>query len=579
MPSSDTSLSPLIKAERIWRLAAVMLLGATILAIVVLAYTPPVSRDALNHHLALPKLYLQNGGIFELPDRVFSYYPMNLDLLYMIPLYMGSDIFAKYMHFTFGLLTAMLLFQYISRRMGRGYGLFGVLLFLSTPIVVKLSTTVYVDLGLTFFSTAALLVLFKWYENGFHARHLILSSVCCGLALGTKYHGLVVFFILTNMVLMLYVKRFGLRRSGADVSHCLQTFKIFLIYIGIALILFSPWMYRNMLWKSNPLYPLFNSTFQSIFDTPKSIVGTGSTVLSENHQKQVQRRSNHNHFTYRAIVFEESGLEIALIPLRIFFQGQDGNPKYFDGVLNPLLLLLPLFAFTGFRRGCQIVRVEKVALLFFALLMIAFVFLLVDMRVRYILPAIPPLTILSAYGLKSLLGIVTRLSAGVRQHTLFGLVGLLIAGLLFQNVFYIAGLYKYVRPFSYISGKIGRDDYIAQFRPDISVHRYASRHLGKDAKILGLFLGYRSYYSDRTLVFGDTIFKNAVIQSLDTGEISRHLRSKGLTHLLIRHDLFDQWVGNNFSGEEKERIRQFFSVSTIRLYAAKIYGLHTIGTR
>ncbi len=574
MSSSRPELNKFKKAGRLWRWVAVMLLIATVVGISVLAYTPPVSRDALNHHLAVPKLYLEKGCIYELPDRVFSYYPMNLDLLYMLPLYVGNDILAKYMHFAFGLMTALLLFRYISRRMGSVYGLFGVLLFLSTPVVIKLSTTVYVDLGLTFFSTAALLALLKWYENGFRTRHLILSSVFCGLALGTKYHGLVIFFILTNLALLLYV-----RRSGTESVKLLQTIKVFLIFTGISLILFSPWMYRNILWKNNPVYPLFNSTIQSMLSSNRGIEKVPGAGPFESNRKQLKRPSAHNHFTYRGIIFDESGLDIALIPLRIFFEGQDGKPKYFDGALNPLLLLLPFFAFAGFQRDGPILRTEKVVLLFFALLMIVIIFLSVDMRVRYILPAIPPLTILSAYGLKNILGMVTKLKAVVRQHMLFGMVCLLVAGFLFQNVCYIAGLYKYVKPLSYISGNIGREDYIAQFRPDISIHRYASRHLGKDAKILGLFLGYRSYYSDRTLVFGDAIFKNAVMQSREAGEIARNLQSKGLTHLLIRYDLFERWVENNFSRAEKEWIRQFFSKTSVRLYDVKTYGLHTIETK
>ncbi len=68
------------------------LLAVIVISIVILAYVPPVSRDALTHHLAIPKLYLKHGGIYEIPSVKFSYYPMNLDLLYMIPLYFGNDI-------------------------------------------------------------------------------------------------------------------------------------------------------------------------------------------------------------------------------------------------------------------------------------------------------------------------------------------------------------------------------------------------------------------------------------------------------------------------------------------------------
>ena len=83
-------------------------LWAGIIGLVVLmgamAAVPPVSRDALTHHLAVPKLYLHYGGMVEIPAIVFSYYPMNLDLLYLLPLYFGNDILPKFIHFTFALL-------------------------------------------------------------------------------------------------------------------------------------------------------------------------------------------------------------------------------------------------------------------------------------------------------------------------------------------------------------------------------------------------------------------------------------------------------------------------------------------
>ena len=94
------------------------LLVALVVCIGILSWVPPVSRDALTHHLLVPKIYLQFGKIVELPHIGFSYYPMNLDLLYILPLYFGNDILPKFIHFTFGLLTAGLLFRFLKRRFG-----------------------------------------------------------------------------------------------------------------------------------------------------------------------------------------------------------------------------------------------------------------------------------------------------------------------------------------------------------------------------------------------------------------------------------------------------------------------------
>ena len=175
------------------------ILALLFVSIVLLSLVPPVSKDALVHHLAVPKLYLENGGIYEIPFMPFSYNPMNLDLLYLIPLYFGNDIIPKFIHFFFALLTGWLIFDYLKRRISTLYGLAGALFFLSTPIIVKLSITVYVDLGLIYFSTASLLSLLRWMENGFRVRTLVFSSVLCGLAMGTKYNGLVSFFTFLEM--------------------------------------------------------------------------------------------------------------------------------------------------------------------------------------------------------------------------------------------------------------------------------------------------------------------------------------------------------------------------------------------
>ena len=50
----------------------------------------PVSKDALTHRLAFPRLYLKCGGIYENQVMHFSYYPMNLYLLYLISVYLGA---------------------------------------------------------------------------------------------------------------------------------------------------------------------------------------------------------------------------------------------------------------------------------------------------------------------------------------------------------------------------------------------------------------------------------------------------------------------------------------------------------
>jgi hypothetical protein len=43
-------------------------------------------------------------------------------------------------------------------------------------------------------------------------------------------------------------------------------------------------------------------------------------------------------FMYRVLLYGENFWETLLISVRFFFQGQDYSHRYFDGVLNPLLI-------------------------------------------------------------------------------------------------------------------------------------------------------------------------------------------------------------------------------------------------
>ena len=51
--------------------AIVFLLSCTVISMIILAAVPPVSKDALTHHLAVPKLYLNDGGIHEILHGFF----------------------------------------------------------------------------------------------------------------------------------------------------------------------------------------------------------------------------------------------------------------------------------------------------------------------------------------------------------------------------------------------------------------------------------------------------------------------------------------------------------------------------
>jgi len=175
---------------------ATFLLGTTIVVFfcseIILNLTPPISRDALIHHLAIPKLWLRHGGFYETPWANYSYYPMNINLLYLVCLYFKNDIAPKFIHLAFGLGTGWLIYLYLKQRFDRNWALLGMVIFITTPIVIWLATSAYIDLGMTFFTTASVLAFVRWRDSEYKQfKWLFISSFCMGIAIGSKYNALI----------------------------------------------------------------------------------------------------------------------------------------------------------------------------------------------------------------------------------------------------------------------------------------------------------------------------------------------------------------------------------------------------
>lgn len=520
-------------------------------SVIVLNFTPPVSRDALTHHLAVPKLYLKHGCIYEIPFMPFSYYPMNLDLLYLVSLYFGNDIIPKFIHFSFALLTAWLLFVYLKRRVKAVYGLAGALFFLSIPIMLKLSISVYVDLGLMFFSTASLFSLFKWMEDNRRLRYLIISGLFCGLAMGTKYNGLVIFVLLALFVPFIFSRY----TRGVPPSF-LEVVRHGLIFSFVALIVFSPWMIRNYSWTNNPIYPLYDQYFNP------------DQHIEEDHMSL---------FTYRRHAYGESWQQMALLPVRIFFEGQDGNPQYFDGKLNPFLLFFPFFALYRIRLGSPTVSRETNIMLAFAVLFFALAFFSSSLRIRYLAPIIPPLVVLSVLGVRKIVDVVEKASSPCFKWIAVIFIFLAVSFAFLLNGRYLYEEYGKMQPFGFLSGEVDRHEYIGRYRPEYPCMQYINENLPPDAGILFIYMGNRGYYCDRNYLFDMNNNKSMLLElagrSRDPGVILEGLREAGITHLLICHTIFDKWIKDQVTPEERGLLKTFFERHVKLLFIKQGYGV------
>lgn len=513
--------------------------------VIIISTVPPVSRDAQTHHLALPKIWLSEGILSVVPEMDFSYYPQLIDLLYYLPVATGHDITAKYIHFAFALGTAWLLFLFIRRYIGVIWGLMGGLMFLTLPIILKLSVTVYVDLGLLFFSTASIFSIIIWLEKPERIRWLLIAGISSGLALSTKYNAMMTVTIQALLFGFFYLNLYKKKKNATGLY-----FKYLSIFSLLALLIFSPWAIRNTQLTGNPIYPLYDSLFSELNDKDSSENETLFPPLEEEKIKPL---------TFRHLAYQESLIYSLAIPIRVFFEGQDDRPQFFDGKLNPMMLLFALLLLVKMKSNWR-----HQFLASFVGITLLYTMFAADMRIRYIITIVTPMIVLAVFGLHH---ISQRLSTQSPPSTAQTTTALLLAAFFSYNLFYAANLYKKIDPMPFITGDISRDEYISHHLPYFSLNQVANKVVPENGKLLGVYTGNRRYYLDVPHTLQSEMIFHLARNASDAKDLAEKMSEYQITHLLVRVDLFN----NKLSGESDEvkRLLSDFFKRNIQLLASQ----------
>ncbi|GIW40568.1 MAG: hypothetical protein KatS3mg076_1145 [Candidatus Binatia bacterium] len=493
------------------QLRPILFLSGAIGTVFCLAFLPlpPLARDELTHHLAIPLLYAERGCIHEIPFAQQSYYPMLLETFYLPAVRWLPDWTARTVHWFFGLGTLGVLALGGRILDSPRAASLSVVLLLVTPVFVILAPTAYVDLGLLFYASLALLAWLEWLASG-SPRWLVYSALATGFACSTKYNGLLLFLLLAATVPLASPLRDRPTRGFLAAAA----------FVVLALVPLCPWLLKNWAETGNPLFPLFPEWFGG----RAPLRGAALDVLS-------RRRWIHG----------ESWWEIAAVPLRVFLTGRDGDPARFDGSLGPLLLTAVASPKFSGRRPFARRPIWFVAGGYFVL-----AFFLNDLRARYLLPMLPLLVWLSARFL-------SRARRGV-------LTAAVLAAIVFLSA-HVADKWRRTEPLAYLLGREDRATFVTRFVPEFPVLEYANAHLPPRSRLYLLFLGTRSYYCRKPFYY-ETYFSGAhLLEALRTSRTERdvlgQLRSLGITHLVAGERLLSIYLATNLDDRELELWRSF----------------------
>jgi 4-amino-4-deoxy-L-arabinose transferase-like glycosyltransferase len=336
------------------------LIGFVALLDLVWAVAPEIHYDALNYHLAVPKLYLENGGFGDLSYFWHSYFAQLVETLMALPLGLDGQTAARLLTMTIGVIATLEVYL-LGRIVSDGrVGLWAAALFHSTPLVSWLSTTVYVELATAMLLSAALLAFLRWREER-QSGWLWASGLLIGAVIGAKPTAVLGVPVI---VLVLFRDLFGRRFPNRS------KWKLAAVFILAAVPLSIPWYAVRYVYTGNPVFPLMSRLFEDSRPAPAD-------------------------FTARALLGPgfgtgRSARSLLELPFRFTFDtGRFGEALPRGGVGLCLLLLLPFgICLLGKRRSSVSVLLAVGATYVLA-------WALVFQYARYFVPVLP---VVSALG-------------------------------------------------------------------------------------------------------------------------------------------------------------------------------------
>jgi 4-amino-4-deoxy-L-arabinose transferase-like glycosyltransferase len=455
------------------------------------ALSPPTDPDGLIDHLAVPKLFLEAGRLFPVHDFVFANYPLTLELLFAVGMAFGSDTAGKLIHLAYAALLVFATFMLGNRVFAKGTGWFAVAIMVGMPIFPLWASLAYVDMGWAVYAFLMVYALVVWSDDG-SSRALVLAGLMAGLALGTKYlaiggAGAAGIWILWHS-----------RRLGGKVAlGSAVTFGVSALFVG------GPWYLRNLLWFGNPVYPYFSPNSSSLI-------------------------ANYEGFG----IVDYLMLPINLYLKRELFVGVHGSIEF----PSIFFLLAFLYPFTiRSRAGDAIAGLTFLRYLVWSTIS--------HWRFRYLLPAMPGISLLSAHV------IATFMSRHSDRRWPRVAISGLIGGMLAATVAYSALFFAAVKPWRVIVGIESKASYLRRELPDYAAKEFIQSSLPSEARVF-MPWNARAYYCD-TRCLPDwlrTGWEDLIAPEATANSVATQLKAMNVSHILLSTVDVDYSVLNARSG-------------------------------
>lgn len=226
----------------------------------------PHPYDVLSYHLQLPREWLELGRIRPLEHNVFSFFPLNVEMHYLLAMHLRGGAFAgmylaQLMHAAMAMLVPAAIHGALRDR-GRFVAASGAALAGTSPWLLLLGGVAYNEAGLLLFATLAVVFAMRSMGDAGTRGEMVLAGLFAGLACGTKLTAVPT--VLVAIPVAMTVARLVARRSippaaGGDSRR--PPIGDVAAFLLAGLLSFSPWLVRNVTWTGNPVFPEMTGLF------------------------------------------------------------------------------------------------------------------------------------------------------------------------------------------------------------------------------------------------------------------------------------------------------------------------------
>ncbi len=228
-----------------------LFLISILLVNLIVAFAPERGFDALWYHLVIPQVFIQEGALFYIPGGLLYYsaMPKLIDLLYILPLSFDLGFVTRIMSYIFGVMTLFVTYNLARNFVNRKLAFLSLVLLTSNLVFSWQMSTAYIDMARTFFELLAIATIFGWMKTKNNTL-FIESALCMGLATATK---VLSFATVIPMLLFLALYFIYFEKS--------VKFRPLILYAVLVLLVVLPWWLFAWVNTGNPFYPFFSSIY------------------------------------------------------------------------------------------------------------------------------------------------------------------------------------------------------------------------------------------------------------------------------------------------------------------------------